>query len=166
MDIQLIALFTAPATALIALIYGAFLVKRTLKEEEGSEKLKQIGKAVVSFVVFLVMLFVVIMIVMRISPNPTDDEESKSSGKKITSFEEDLVQQAQQLYNQQKNKNKDFTNGPCVSDSLASNWVVDIAHDPRQAIDDLPENQCPAFISGKIKHFIELDPEGNLIRIQ
>jgi len=46
MDIQLIALFTAPATALIALIYGAFLVKRTLKEEEGSDKLKQIGKAV------------------------------------------------------------------------------------------------------------------------
>ncbi len=46
MDIQLIALFTAPATALIALIYGAMLVKRTLKEEEGSDKLRQIGKAV------------------------------------------------------------------------------------------------------------------------
>jgi len=46
MDIQLIALFTAPATALIALIYGAILVKRTIKEEEGSDKLKQIGKAV------------------------------------------------------------------------------------------------------------------------
>ncbi|MFH0749871.1 MAG: sodium-translocating pyrophosphatase [Candidatus Gottesmanbacteria bacterium] len=46
MDIQIIALFTAPATALIALIYGAILVKRTLKEEEGSDKLKQIGKAV------------------------------------------------------------------------------------------------------------------------
>lgn len=46
MNIQLIALFTAPATALIALIYGAILVKRTIKEEEGSDKLKQIGKAV------------------------------------------------------------------------------------------------------------------------
>ncbi len=46
MDIQLIALFTAPVTALLALVYGAFLVKRTLKEEEGSDKLKQIGKAV------------------------------------------------------------------------------------------------------------------------
>ena len=46
MDIQLIALFTAPVTALIALIYGAILVKRTLSEAEGSDKLKQIGKAV------------------------------------------------------------------------------------------------------------------------
>jgi len=46
MNIQLVALFTAPITALIALGYGAYLTKRTLKEEEGSEKLKQIGKAV------------------------------------------------------------------------------------------------------------------------
>lgn len=46
MDIQLIALFTAPATALLALIYGASLIKRTIKEEEGGDKLKQIGKAV------------------------------------------------------------------------------------------------------------------------
>jgi len=46
MDIQLIALFTAPVTAIIALVYGAILTKRTLAEEEGSPKLKQIGKAV------------------------------------------------------------------------------------------------------------------------
>ncbi len=46
MDIQIIALFTAPLTALIALAYGLYLIKRTLKEDEGSDKLKAIGKAV------------------------------------------------------------------------------------------------------------------------
>lgn len=46
MDIQLIALFTAPLTALIALGYGAYLIKRTIKEDEGSDKLIAIGKAV------------------------------------------------------------------------------------------------------------------------
>jgi len=46
MDLQLIALFTAPLTAFIALGYGAFLTKKVLKEDEGSEKLKSIGKAV------------------------------------------------------------------------------------------------------------------------
>ncbi len=46
MDIQLIALFTAPATALIALGYGVFLAKKVLKEDEGSPKLQAIGKAV------------------------------------------------------------------------------------------------------------------------
>lgn len=46
MDIQVIALFTAPATAIIALGYGIFLAKKVLKESEGSAKLQQIGKAV------------------------------------------------------------------------------------------------------------------------
>jgi len=130
----------------------------------GTIKPIQIGKAVVSIVVFLLMLFVVVMLIMKFTAGP--ENESKSSGKKITSFEEDLVQQAQHIYEQKKNQKVDFSTGPCLSDNLASLYVVDIAHDPRQAIDDLPENQCPAFISGQISHFIELDPDGQLIRIQ
>ena len=46
MDIQVIALFTAPITALAALAYGAYLSKRTLAEDEGSDKLKAIAKAI------------------------------------------------------------------------------------------------------------------------
>jgi len=46
MDIQLIALFTAPATSLIALVYGFFLTKKIVKEEVKNEKLNQIAKAV------------------------------------------------------------------------------------------------------------------------
>jgi hypothetical protein len=45
------------------------------------------------------------------------------------------------------------------------NYVVDISHNPRLEEDDLKENQCPDYLSGKLKHFIELDPEGRLIRI-
>ncbi len=46
MDIQLIALFAAPLTAIIALVYGLILTKRIIKESEGSGKLQAIGKAV------------------------------------------------------------------------------------------------------------------------
>lgn len=46
MDIQLIALFTAPLTALIALIYGAYKVKDVISQDDGNEKLKRIAKAV------------------------------------------------------------------------------------------------------------------------
>ena len=46
MDIQLIALFTAPATALLALGYGVYLSKKVLQEDEGSDKLKQIALAI------------------------------------------------------------------------------------------------------------------------
>jgi K(+)-stimulated pyrophosphate-energized sodium pump len=46
MDIQLIALFFAPVTAIAALAYGIFLSKNILKEDEGSPKLQQIAKAI------------------------------------------------------------------------------------------------------------------------
>lgn len=46
MDIQLIALFAAPATAIIALTYGYFLSRKIIKQEEGSKELREIAKAV------------------------------------------------------------------------------------------------------------------------
>jgi len=46
MDIQIIALFTAPLTSVIALVYGVYLARKVVREDEGSDTLKRIGKAV------------------------------------------------------------------------------------------------------------------------
>jgi K(+)-stimulated pyrophosphate-energized sodium pump len=46
MDIQLLALYTAPATALVALSYGYYLSKKVLAYDEGNAKLKSIATAV------------------------------------------------------------------------------------------------------------------------
>ena len=59
----------------------------------------------------------------------------------------------------------DLADGPCLGVVL-DNWVADVAHDPRQEVDDRPENQCEAFRSGEAEHFVELDPEGELIRAE
>lgn len=72
--------------------------------------------------------------------------------------------QAKYLYEVEKAKAKDFSSGPCLSNALMPDWVADIAHSPRQSIDDLPANQCPAYLEGRAHHFVELDPEGNLIK--
>lgn len=74
------------------------------------------------------------------------------------------VNQAQFLYRQRKEMGEDFSKGPCLSTALMPGWVVDIVHSPRIPADDLPENQCPAYIEGKAPHFVELDLDGNLIR--
>ena len=37
-------------------------------------------------------------------------------------------------------------------------WVADIAHDPREDIDDEPENQCQRYREGEASHFVELTP--------
>jgi hypothetical protein len=74
--------------------------------------------------------------------------------------------QAKTLFRNLQIEGVDISNGPCLSNDLMPDWVADIAHNPRQPIDNLPENQCSAFLEGKAHHFIELDLDGNLIRTQ
>lgn len=71
-----------------------------------------------------------------------------------------------QLYAQRFFEGVDMSKGPCLSNDLMSGWVVDIVHNPREKIDDLPENQCQAFIEGRATHFVELDLNGNLVQVR
>jgi hypothetical protein len=59
---------------------------------------------------------------------------------------------------------KDLSNGPCLSNEIITNWVCDIAHSPRQSVDNQPENQCSAFREGTAKHFVEVDTSCNFIK--
>lgn len=74
------------------------------------------------------------------------------------------INQAKYLYSQRKKLGEDFSSGPCLSEALLPGWVVDISHNPRLPIDDLPSNQCQTFREGRAKHLVELDINGNLIR--
>ena len=89
-------------------------------------------------------------------------QESKPS--KIE--QETAINQAKLLYKHTKENGQDLSNGPCLSNALMKDWVLDIVHNPRQVIDDLPQNQCAAYIEGSARHFVELDLDGNLIRIR
>jgi hypothetical protein len=77
---------------------------------------------------------------------------------------ETAINQAQYLYKLRKEEGVDFANGPCLTNALMPNWVVDIVHRPRIAIDELPENQCSSYREGKAKHLVELEIDGDLIR--
>lgn len=74
------------------------------------------------------------------------------------------VNQAKLLFRQKQERGENLLNGPCLSNALMPDWVADLVHNPRLSIDDLPENQCPAFHENNTKHIIELDLNGNLIR--
>lgn len=57
----------------------------------------------------------------------------------------------------------DLSKGPCLSGTLIENWVCDVAHSPREPVDDLPQNQCPEF--GKTAaHFVEVNEDCEVIR--
>ena len=56
-----------------------------------------------------------------------------------------------------------LSDGPCLSNGVASGWVCDVAHDPRQPVDDEPANQCSAY-GVSASHFVEVDADCDLIR--
>jgi len=61
-------------------------------------------------------------------------------------------------------QSKELSNGPCLAEHMSNpDWVCDVAHWPREAVDNLAENQCSSY--GKTaKHFIEVTPDCKFIR--
>lgn len=84
----------------------------------------------------------------------------------IPKTEKDRAYQlARVIFDNKKKAGIDMASGPCLSNNLLPDWVADIVHRPRVAADDLPSNQCTSFLEGKAHHFVELDLNGNLVRI-
>jgi hypothetical protein len=78
------------------------------------------------------------------------------------------VGQAIVAFHKYEGTGQDLSRGPCVAEALPGlpDWAADVAHDPRQSVDDDPANQCSSYRTGQTHHFVELTPEGNLIRAQ
>ncbi len=79
---------------------------------------------------------------------------------------DEAVRRALEQYAQKKSRGEDLRNGPCLNNQLMADWVADLVHNPRAKSDDLPSNQCKAFLDGKATHFVELDLDGNVVRVQ
>jgi hypothetical protein len=78
---------------------------------------------------------------------------------------DETIARAQEAYANAKAQGVDMSSGPCLGE-IEHGWVADVAHDPREEVDDQPENQCAAYTSGQADHFVELDPDGNVIRAE
>jgi hypothetical protein len=61
---------------------------------------------------------------------------------------------------------EDLSVGPCLLNPIPDlpDWVCDVAHDPRESVDNRPENQCSAFREGRSHHFVEVNPSCELIK--
>lgn len=92
--------------------------------------------------------------------------EKKEYQPGISLQDDQAVNQAQFLYREAKKRGVDLSSGPCLTEALMPGWVADLVHSPRQKIDDLPENQCRAYSNKDAKHFVELDLNGNVIRVR
>jgi len=54
--------------------------------------------------------------------------------------------------------------GPCLLNPMKNtDWVCDVAHEPRIETDNQQENQCSAYREGKARHFVEVSADCKLI---
>ena len=76
--------------------------------------------------------------------------------------QQQIINQTLFLYEQRKSEEMEFFS-QCLG--VIENYAVDIVHVPRSSEDNLVENQCEAYRNGEVTHFIELDKDGNIVRI-
>ena len=72
----------------------------------------------------------------------------------------------QELCQYEATNGNDLSSGPCLSNVIIPGWVCDLANNPRQPADNDPANQCEAFRNGTAQHFVEVDGNCNLIKVQ
>jgi len=76
--------------------------------------------------------------------------------------QQDAIECTNGLYMQKKAEGIEL-NSECLG--TCGNYAVDVVHIPRNADDNFIDNQCADFIAEKVEHFIELDKDGEIVRI-
>ncbi|MGD9276014.1 MAG: hypothetical protein PVJ67_02480 [Candidatus Pacearchaeota archaeon] len=128
----------------------------------------------ISYVIIGVIFLLLVLLAVRfIFGGPEDtwikDENGlyveHGSPAKITEEaveQQELILGAMKLYYEKAEEGMNFSS-QCLG--TVENYAIDIVHVPRIQEDDLEENQCEEYKNGNVKHFIELDLEGNVIKI-
>jgi hypothetical protein len=122
--------------------------------------LKRVPKREGLFILTLIVIVVTSLVVWQMNRK---DGEYKIG---VNSTYDNAVNTAKMLYDQQKKAKVDFSDGPCLTNALMEDWVADIVHVPRSEVDNDPDNQCIAFLEGGAHHFVELDLNGNVVRVK
>ncbi len=113
-------------------------------------------------------MFWIVLIFVSIVAYFTVFLSSKPQGYKRGSsvLYDQAIAAAVNLYKKRVAEGMVVTDGPCLTNDLMLGWVVDLVHSPRSKIDDLPQNQCQAYLEGRAIHFVELDLNGNFVRVK
>ena len=107
------------------------------------------------FILCLVVIFLVSIAVLW--PSFSDDNEGSYKPGLIT-VNDSAVMRAQQLYLEARNTNKDFSQGFCLSNDLLPGWVA--------AVNGSAPNLCQALLEGRAEHLVELDINGQVVRVK
>ena len=78
----------------------------------------------------------------------------------------DIASQCIDACNRALSQGRNLAAGPCLMNPMTNvDWVCDVAHNPRQDVDNDPANQCDSYRMGVSTHFVEVTPDCVLIRM-
>ena len=113
----------------------------------------------------IIVLVVIVVLVLKSSGDSwlVKKGENLDVGENVADEPGSSFLCALELYRQADATGMNFSS-QCLG--ICGDFAVDIVHNPRDdAIDNLIENQCESFRNGEVNHFIELDQEGEIVRI-
>jgi hypothetical protein len=112
----------------------------------------------------LFSIFPFLIIIGGLACAPKSAQQPNSGSPFQKGDESMAIEAAQKIFSEKRAAGDDMADGPCLADAIIPGWAADVAHSPRQTVDDLPVNQCQSFRDGKVSHFVELDTEGKFLR--
>jgi hypothetical protein len=98
------------------------------------------------------MLVTAIVLIAGCGDSDSKEDTSESQAKRLAALAHDAWREA-------KADGTKMDDGPCLG-IITEDWVADVAHDPREAVDDERANQCDEYHSGTAHHFVEVTPTG------
>ncbi len=124
-----------------------------------------------SLIVFLVLLFAIFALKYTFFQEDTWIKDSRgvyikhgnpSATPQEVKDQQAIINGAIELYKSKKMAGMVFSS-QCLG--AIQEHAIDIVHVPRIKEDEHRDNQCLDFIQGRVIHFVELDKEGNIVRI-
>lgn len=76
--------------------------------------------------------------------------------------QQEAISCSSDLYRQKKSEGMNFSS-QCLG--ICGDYAIDIVHAPRTEDDNKAENQCQSYKEGTSSHFIELDKNGEVVRV-
>jgi len=117
------------------------------------QKYKELKTAILVLVVIAIIIFGASILVstMQKTTNPVEKNAQ-------------TINSCINLCKAQLAMGKNLSEGPCLSNNISIGWVCDVAHFKRTKADNNIKNQCSEYVNGIARHFVEVNPECDLIK--
>lgn len=111
------------------------------------------------YILIILIIILIVVAILLISTRSTITNTNKTNSNKQLA-----ISRCISICYSKLDAGVNLNNGPCISNNVVNDWVCDIAHNPREEIDNKSNNECSDYLNNSKHHFVELTTNCKLIR--